>query len=194
MAGLNIHLAIGKKYAKKTRLIKNSDLFYKGIIAPDMANNKNISHYTRSLDRSNLITYLFGKVQLYEYLKNNDISSDYEKGVFLHLVTDYLFYNYFFDKEYIESTDYFTFNNHLYYSYDQTDEYLKTKYKLYFESLFQEMNTAKQKAREEKNTSYNLGKNILPINKLDKFIDYVSSIDLGKYKSKILLKKDNILP
>lgn len=97
MASFNIHLAVGKRYLEKTNIIKNEKDFYKGIIEPDLVSDKKTTHYTGTNDKSDLLKYLSLKVQLKEYLKNESTDSDYQKGVFLHLITDYLFFNTFFD-------------------------------------------------------------------------------------------------
>ena len=139
MAGFNIHLAIGKSYIDNYP-INNINSFYNEIVAPDLAHNKVISHYTSCTDKSNLEYYLSKRVKLYDYLINNTINSDYDKGVFIHLLTDYLFYNYLFDKEYIRNIDINIFNNDLYHSYDNTDKYLEIKYNSKKIHIYDELN------------------------------------------------------
>ena len=92
MPGFNIHLAIGKRYIEKQKnIIKNENSFYNGLVAPDLVTDKKVSHYTAETNTSNLEKYLQGKVRLDLYLKDNKVETDFEKGVFLHLLTDYLF-------------------------------------------------------------------------------------------------------
>ena len=62
MAGLNIHLAIGKRYFEKTNIIKDEQAFYKGVIAPDLALNKKLSHHSNIFDTKDLISFLVVKV------------------------------------------------------------------------------------------------------------------------------------
>ena len=57
-------------------------VFINGIIKPDLI-EKEKSHY---LDEN-------GTPKLEEFLKDIPLDTDYNKGYFLHLVTDYLFYN-----------------------------------------------------------------------------------------------------
>lgn len=86
MAGYIIHLAVGEEYLKNyPNEIKDYNLFRQGIIAPDGVKDKTITHYGPSSS----------KVNLKNYLEHNNIITDYDKGYFLHLVTDYLFYNKF---------------------------------------------------------------------------------------------------
>lgn len=193
MAGFNIHLAIGKSYIDNYH-INDINSFYNGIVAPDLSSNKVISHYTSCTDKSNLEYYLSKRVELYDYLINNTINSDYDKGVFIHLLTDYLFYNYLFNKKYIRNIDINIFNNDLYHSYDNTDKYLEIKYNLKELNIYAELNNYKNSAKKKKNTKYENGKDILPLDKLEKFIYDTSHIDIEKYKNKILEYKKNIIP
>ena len=193
MASFSIHLAIGKRYIDKNN-INDIVSFKKGIIAPDLALNKNESHYTTFLDKSKLEYYLNNRIQLYDYLINNKVDNDYELGVFIHLVTDYIFFAHFFDKEYIKSVDINIFNNDLYHSYDNVDNYVKTKYNLDYTGIKESIDNAIELARKKKNTTYDKGNDIIPIDKLDEFIEYVSSIDMYKYIDKIISNKKSILP
>lgn len=193
MASFSIHLAIGKRYLEKNN-INDIVNFKKGIIAPDLAPNKNESHYTTFLDKSKLEYYLNNRIQLYDYLINNKVDNDYELGVFIHLVTDYIFFAHFFDKDYIRSVDINIFNNDLYHSYDNVDNYVKTKYNLDYTGIKESIDNAIELARKKKNTTYDKGNDIIPIDKLDEFIEYVSSIDMYKYIDKIVSNKKSILP
>lgn len=194
MASFNIHLAIGKRYIEKSQSIKDKDDFYKGIIDPDLVVDKKISHYTGIQNKSNLYEYLENKVQLNEYLKDNDINSDYQKGIFLHLITDYLFFNNFFDNDYLETISYEEFCKDLYYSYEITNQYLEEKYKINYENFETEINNNIKKDKKEKNAGGEKRKDILPVYKLDKFIEYVSNISLEEYKNRILQNNINVLP
>lgn len=194
MAGFNIHLAIGKKYIENNNNIKDINEFYNGVVAPDLEPDKIISHYTSCTDKSNLEYYLSKRIELYDYLIHNNINDDYDKGVFIHLITDYLFFNHFFDKKYINSIDINKFNNDLYHSYDNTDKYLEDKYELKKINIYNKLMEYKNKSKKQKNTTYENGVDILPINKLEKFIDKVSKININKYRVKLLNNKKNTLP
>lgn len=109
MAGYVIHLAIGEEYIRKHKDdIKDKDEFIRGIIEPDKTNDKLKSHY--------------GKKNVIESLKNfleineKDIESDYTKGYFMHLFTDYIFYAKYFDL------------THYYEEYDITNKTIIEKY------------------------------------------------------------------
>lgn len=83
MPGFVIHLAVAKKQIKLDN-IENEEDFIKGVIAPDLLKKQSIeSHYGVS----------FGKPEWEKYFKNYDLKTDYNKGYFLHLITDYIFYS-----------------------------------------------------------------------------------------------------
>lgn len=196
MASFNIHLAVGKLYLMKNykiNEIESEKEFLSGIIEPDLEDDKIISHYSKTINKNNLLEYLSGKVDLIKFLKEEKINNDYQKGRFLHLITDYLFFNEFFDTEYIKELTYENFCRDLYYSYDICKEYIANKYKIDEEYYSSEMIGSIEKSRNEK--SYNKeGNNILPFDKLDTFIDIVASINLEDYRSKLLLSNINIKP
>lgn len=84
MPGYVIHLAAGKVYEKHNK-IADIQSFEKGIIVPDLAEDKAKSHYGP----------YSSKAGLNQYLQENGISTNYQEGYFFHLATDYLFYNKF---------------------------------------------------------------------------------------------------
>lgn len=88
MAGYVIHLAVGEEYIRNyPNEIKNYDDFIDGIIYPDSVSDKSLTHYGPKSS----------KVFLKDYFTERDIEDDFSKGYFLHLVTDYLFYNKFLE-------------------------------------------------------------------------------------------------
>ena len=186
MASFNIHLSIAKRYIEKNN-IDNKDDFYKGCLAPDLSEDDDKSHYSRHKDKKNILEYLKNKVDLNEYLKDNEINTDYDRGVFLHLITDHIFYNEFFDKNYLLNTTYKNYCKDLYYSYGITNKYLEEKYNIdIILYLYQkEITTNIQKDCDEKKINMDDGNNILPIDKLNDFIERVSDINLEDYKTKI---------
>ncbi len=106
MAGYVIHLAVGEEYLRNyPNEIKNYNDFIEGIIYPDSVTDKSLTHYGPKSSQPNLK----------DFFCDRDINSDFNKGYFVHLVTDYLFYNKFlkvFSKKYIY-TDYDILNKEL---------------------------------------------------------------------------------
>ncbi len=192
MASYNIHLAIGKRYIAKRNDIQDISSFIRGLIEPDLTLDKSKTHYTLPNYEETLITHLQKKVGLYEYIKSNPDLNDYTKGVFLHLITDYLFFNYFINKDYLEKVDYQRFCADLYYSYKMVDKYLLDKYEIDYQKIPNDLVIAMQETLKEvyiKNV-----KNIIILDKLNNFIEYVSSIDLDNYAKQLKLSKKNVLP
>ena len=89
MPGYVIHLAVAEEYLKKH---KNKQEEYKefieGVIFPDSVKDKSETHYGAKSSVSNL----------YEFLKDNTLETSFKRGYFLHLLTDYLFYNKYIDR------------------------------------------------------------------------------------------------
>ena len=84
MAGFVIHLAIAQEHLKKSkRKEENEEQFIFGSVQPDFIMPKTASHYGATPEYTDLK----------KFLKNNDIESSIDRGRFLHLITDYLFYN-----------------------------------------------------------------------------------------------------
>ena len=187
MPGFNVHIAVGNEYLKKNN-IKNRLEFLKGIIMPDLSLDKSKSHFSGPIDTNNLINSLKNKVNLRQFILSNDIDDDYSKGVFLHLLTDYYFYNYFFDENYLRNVSWDKFKNDLYYSLDKCDPYVKRNYKIEYEVYKREILNDFNKYKDYKYS--NASENIIDLKKLNKFINKISSIDLNYTKEKILNNGD----
>lgn len=88
MPGYVIHLAIAKKQLEQGK-INDVEEYIRGTMAPDLLKRQGIdSHYGYSSNPG-----------FKQFFREHTIENDYEKGYFLHLVTDYLFYNKFIDLE-----------------------------------------------------------------------------------------------
>lgn len=112
MAGYIIHLSVAEEFLRNfPNEIKNYDEFIEGVIFPDSVADKSLTHYGPKSSQ----------VHLDEFFNDRDITDDFNKGYFIHLITDYLFYNKFlekFSKKYIYS------------DYDFTNKTLKEKFKV----------------------------------------------------------------
>lgn len=109
MPGYTIHLAVGKIYSKNNE-IQNIESFIKGIIAPDQAEDKKLSHYGPCSSKPNL----------QKYINENELSDSFNEGYFLHLLTDKLFYNKFLKK----------WNKSIYDDYDKLNKKIIEKYEI----------------------------------------------------------------
>ena len=150
MPGYVIHLAVGNCYIGKNN-IHNKESFLKGCIAPDLL-QKITSHYKKEN----------GEIDLKRFLAEKPLDSDYNKGYFLHLVTDYLFYN-----KYLKQ-----FSNVIYHDYNKLNEFLIDKYNIEIPPEIIEF------------IGYENGEpEVLDKDSMCRFIEAVSSIDLERCRS-----------
>lgn len=197
MPGFQIHLAVAKRYLEKNpSSISNPLDFYHGVISPDLVSNKDISHYTYQGKRStDLVQYLNEKVELYRFLEKEKVDTDFQKGVFLHLITDYIFFNYFFSKEYLSTVPYEKFAKRLYFAYDLTNSYIEEHYQLDFFDFKETIMKAVYQSKKDRNLLHETPtEGIFTISEIDQFIEEVSSTSLEEYIGVILKAKKNVLP
>ncbi len=167
MPGFIIHIAVAKKYIDNFKNdIKNENDFLQGVLAPDLFNDKYESHYHNYGEVCSGLNYLLKNC-------NFDINSDYGKGYFLHVLTDYIFYNYDFKKEvyYVRSHNLKTF----YHDYDCTNKFLIQKYNI------------KNIPKEAEKFSGHLDEEpiYLKFDKLENFIEFVASNSIKSQIDKI---------
>ena len=156
MPGFVIHLAIADQYLKKHKQQENKKQFLYGSIEPDFITPKSDSHYGKSPAYTNLK----------KFLENNEINTSMQKGRFLHLVTDYLFYNHYLGHVPKEE---------LHNDYDLTNKQLIEKYKVEIPEKIK--NQVCYKKGMPKHLTYELA---------CKVIDEVSQLDLEKIKAEVL--------
>ena len=89
MPGYVIHLAVAEEYLRKhENKAEEYNEFIEGVIFPDSVIDKSETHYGPKSSKSNL----------FEFLKENTLNTSFKRGYFLHLLTDYLFYNRYVDR------------------------------------------------------------------------------------------------
>ncbi len=193
MPSFNIHLAVAVKYSQSHK-IENKEEFFRGNIDPDLVKDKSISHYTGMRDKNHLRQYVFEKVRLNEFLKKNKVETDYEKGVFLHLATDFIFYQEILTDEYLTKVDFDEMIQDLYYTYRITNPYLEEKYNIHSLNLDDVMNSNIKQTLIRMNVDNTCGTNLLPETIMDNFIEKVAKIDLESYIEKIKREDKNVFP
>lgn len=153
MPGYVIHLAIGKKYIENND-IRDKEKFLKGCIAPDLLDKKT-SHYGNSSDNPDF----------QRFLEQNSLSSEYNQGYLLHLISDYLFYNKYL-KNFIDK-----FSEEIYHDYNKINEFLIKKYNIEVPPEIESI------------VGFEDGKpQILNSESICKFIEAIASIDFTKIK------------
>ena len=160
MPGYVIHLAIAEMYLKKHNDKKEDyNEYIEGVIYPDSTKIKSETHYGDKSSESNL----------YEFLKEHELKNSFEKGYFLHLLTDYLFYNRYID----------TISEKIYNDYDVLNDLLIEKYKVVLPEK------VKNQVFSKNGVLY-----ILSMEILDRLIDDISNMDLDKVSEEV--KKDPV--
>lgn len=155
MAGYVIHLAIAEEYLRKHKDVKEDyEEFIKGVIYPDSVTDKSLTHY--GIKSS--------KVILKDFLQDNEINNSYMRGYFLHLITDYLFYNKYLEK----------FSKDIYNDYDILNKRLIEKYNVVLPVNIQ--NNVFYKEGETK---------ILTMELAIKIIDEISDLNLNAVEKEI---------
>ena len=163
MAGYVIHLAVAEEYIKNfPKDVDNYEEFIKGVIYPDSVSDKSLTHY--GIKSS--------KVNLKAFLDEKDIDNSYNKGYFLHLVTDYIFYNKFLE----------SFSKDIYNDYDILNKTLIERYNV------------KLPENVKDKVYYKEGKTkLLELQETIKFIEKTSKYRLNDIKEKILKNDPNWL-
>lgn len=164
MAGYIIHIAVGEEFLRNyPNEIKKYDDFIEGIIYPDSVTDKSLTHYGPKSSMTNLK----------EFFIDRDIKEDFDKGYFLHLVTDYLFYNRFlkvFSKKYI------------YNDYDILNKSIEKEFKVKIPEKIKD----KVFYKSERTQILNLEKTI-------KFIKETAKYDLNDIKKAVFNNDENWL-
>lgn len=174
MPGFIIHIAIGERYINKhEKEIKNKNEFMNGIIAPDLdekmdqiTNNKMETHYKMVSNNENHFKEFFQD-------KNVDINKDFWKGYFLHLLTDYYFYN----NQFKEETNLITQNGDGFYKdYDCLNYELIEKYNILIPEKIKKYMQIQKIFEKPK---------YLTLKKVIDFIEEISSLDLKQQAQNI---------
>lgn len=185
MACATIHLAVSKKY-----LEKHNELDYDEVLArtlyPDAVEDNNKSHYTEKNRGKDNVSHIRSKVNLYKFLEEHKTMDDFELGWFLHLVTDYLFFEECFTIEYLLNNSYKDFCKDLYFAYDCLNLYLSEKYEI--------VEADYKSYPSEYYSGIPYQECILPIEMINRFINRVSQIDINDYIKKIKANEKNIKP
>ena len=104
MASFYTHIAIAKRWLEKNPgIILDEQAFIDGNVEPDLTDDKNATHFGVRNPNSSLIRWNADKVSLEKFLATYQLDSDYNRGMYLHLMTDFVYYNQFLPSEYLET-------------------------------------------------------------------------------------------
>ena len=191
MASFYIHLAIAKRYVEKNN-IKNPTEFFDGNVLPDIYKDKENTHYGNRGESKDLIKRHLEKIGLKEFLAKNSLDNDINRGKFLHLYTDWEYYNNLLPKDYVQSIiDLNDFRLDLIYTGKYYNEYLVEKYCLTLDviSVKKELEEILDKWTIEDNKTFGpngpQGRLQFTAQELDDFIERMSSVDLDVLATQI---------
>lgn len=173
MASLIIHLLIAQEYCKKHE-IEDEEAFLQGNLAPDMVPVKWPTHYSRTRTNKTHLDSILNKVDLPAFCADNDISSDFNKGKFLHLISDVVFFNNYLahNENYLafDNANQLLIQNVLYRDYHRVNDWLmKTHKDLRLDLIPEDMLTRRTDDME-----------IISKEAVAKIVDYCSDINLER--------------
>jgi len=133
MADIYTHLAIAKLYLENNpgrNEIKNVRDFYDGNCLPDMCEfiEKEQTHCGKRTEETDLVKRVREKVDLHKFLETTTPDTDINRGKFLHLYADWVYYNDERVVEKIRHMDWAEYQKTLTYSTGFFDDYIPQKY------------------------------------------------------------------
>ena len=175
MACLAMHLAIAKKYLENNPT-ENKDIFIKGAYLPDVAEDKILSHYGIRMPIKRVKDMLDSKVDIVECAKNTDLKDDMSKAIFLHLTTDYLFYNFVYSPA-LETKSPDQIKNMMYQDYDFVTNHIVNNYNI---TIPQEI------SHIVKSKDGGIDSMFFNTQQIDKFVELTSKLNLKECKEQIV--------
>ena len=157
MPGYVIHLSVAEEYLRKHPKERiNYNEFIEGVIFPDSVTDKSLTHYGKRSSFTNL----------YKFLQDKKLDSGFNRGYFLHLITDYLFYN-----RYVE-----VFSKDMYNDYDILNKILIEKYNVNLPKKIKQYVFFKDEVENLK---------ILSLPLVETFIEDVSNMQIDDIANKV---------
>ena len=175
LASLMIHQIVGEEYCKRNG-ISSSFSFLMGNLMPDLINDKKATHYSARCVNGTYTNSIKNKVDLQAFCEDKSLDSNFNKGMFLHLITDQVFFYHYLlnNPKYreIENEDQLWIHAKLYRDYYRNNKYLMDKYtdaKLYY------LPSAAKQTRDDIDQMERLSNE-----DIDRIIDMCAGVDLEK--------------
>ena len=164
-------------------------MFLNGNLIPDLVKDKKPTHFSARCRNRTYTESIKNKVDLQAFCEHMDIGSSFNKGLFLHLITDQLFfYKYLLNNPKYREIEYenqLYIQEILYRDYHRNNLYLMKKYPHTILSLLPDF------AKTTRDDVDNM--EILSHEAIDEIIDMCASIDLEQaYENIVQLTKDII--
>ena len=185
MACSAMHCYIAMKYSEKNE--ESVKCMINGALLPDLAEDKVKSHFGNSEKPKSIKDMLDAKVGIEKCSQQLNLSNHLNKGKYLHLVTDWLYYNY------------------MYYSNPEMQHVsdpkvllngIKNDAAVINDRLIDniDMNIIPQRAKKLFDLKTTETKcSLFPDDKIDRFVDVVSSLDLSDVQTRVMADKDAFL-
>ena len=99
MACSSLHILIAEQYCKEHN-IHNTKPYLEGAILPDIQADKVSSHFGKKIRPTSLKEALEAKIDIKECINSLNFNDETQRGIFLHLLTDYIYYNFLYEEKF----------------------------------------------------------------------------------------------
>ena len=182
MACTALHILIAEKYCEKHK-VENPLIYLDGAILPDIQKDKVASHFGKDIKPMSVKEALDAKVDIKTCAKTLDFEKDVDKALFLHLLTDYVYYNFLY-QGIIDGTPLKVILSDI-----ENDSGVMTK-QIQNTHAYTLPNEISYLLNEKENCGeYRLFNG----DKFDAFVNLISSFDLKQVKKEILKNPSNFL-
>lgn len=183
MASLMIHQIVGEEYCKIHR-VDDEHSFLAGNLAPDLTDDKSISHFSKKrIGNKTYTESIQNKLNLPAFCEKVGIDNDFSRGVFLHLLTDHIFFvEYLLNlKEYqdIEHLNQLTIRDILYRDYHRINKWIMNSHP----------NIMLEKLPEDAKTTRDDQTEVLAIDDIRRLIKICANLDLDRSYNYFLPEK-----
>lgn len=185
MPSVITHITIAKRFLEKhSNLIKNVQDFLDGNVLPDLASDKAVSHCGVRKEMLDIVKYNAEKVNPDKFVATHDMTSDLNKGQFLHLYVDNQYYNVFLGEYLKRQTSGMQVSNDMYEVTCRDEVYLRVKYRveytdtsyaLQLRANMDEWNQEKAIERVRQDYQFTIP---YTLNDLDMFIEEMSNVKI----------------
>ena len=183
MACTLMHMAIGKRYCEKHPDEDYKDLLL-GSNLPDMTADKNTTHFGNTIRGLTYLEYAKRKIDLDAVVEKIPLNSSLKRGIFLHLISDYVFFNDIrlkIDKERIKTTLVRDMAHDSDLDYNYFSELLLSKYDIDFNDIPEYLRKFISKPEQDHAIFYDE-------NEVFNYIEKMSDFNLEKVRDAIINK------
>ena len=175
MACLALHIAIAKQYLKNNPQESSQD-FLMGAYLPDETEDSIKSHFGNDGPFATVKEMYNAKIDIQKCSNSLDITQSLNRAMFLHLVTDFVFYNFIYSEklEQIKTTQ---VKSLLYEDYNIITNYIIDKYQITIPKPISHLVTSKEGELSDMFFDYK---------DIDNFIMFMSKLDLFECKKQII--------